>query len=1339
MRSVTSIIVESFNPSRIGETRRLTRLLFASILLVSFVASQSSLAQDTKPDQPEFRAPQQTFTAQAAGRCGNRCGSSGITPDKCSDTTFVVDCSSGLDTGCTYRSSGPLVFAIQVTRVVGDVQKLKANGLISPAATLRMPAYDVDFVSSRTDVAPERDRVYFNDHLVPSEFLTGTNQQWKMNEFRIPIEWVKFPADPDPGGTVTPVDNLIRIEIDTANTTKEAWCTAIDWASLSFEFLPRPVVMVHGFNSNGGTWDRRNEFSWVRTLDELGVPHNNEDGAHRFNLGVLDTIHNNARKIADEVAAAQRRWGVDQVWIVSHSKGGLDAREFVEASDAVEKLAQIATPNAGTPLATQGTAMRTALGLLSPGTSLGLRLRLPGLDEITPKKMSDYNNFHKLNPKVSYLALAGNYTNPVTGLDRSLTRIVGPGDTVVPVTSVYALNPGPGISFVKLPTFNTSGNQMDAKHTRLLGSAEVFDRVFSHWVLPVAPTAASVAATEASSSMARTATVAGVIRQGQVQRQALRIDQAAPAFFSLLFLSGDLDLALISPSGQRFDAFTVIGNPNVSRDEGEIPGFLTEVYSFTTLEVGMWAVEVSAPSVTDPAGSVVYAVSGWLENPAITFTGSLAKASVPAGEPLSLVGTLKNGSVPLTGASVMAGIVLPDNTTRQVVLHDDGAAGDATASDGIYTGNLTDTSQPGDYSVIFTASRTAFSGVPAFSREDFALATVSRSSSTITGAFRDYGSDTDGDGLFNNLIIEVNLNVTVAANYRLFGILVDVNGHTHEASTQATLRAGSNTISLAFDGEAIFQNRVDGPYRLTTLRLAEEEDTEIRPLDERADAHQTMAYRFRDFQHSPIALTGQDSAIGVDTNGNGRFDLLRVGIEVEVVSSGTYDWSARLTDRDGKEIGFIANSSSLNAGLNTLDLAFNGELIGRNGIDGPYFVRGLLIFGAGASLVISDAFTTEPFLASQFEGAILNQADLLLTQTTSPNPVVVDSQITYTITVTNRGPSAATTVMVTDSIPVITAFVSCSSTGGGVCGGSGNNRTVTFDSLAPGASAMITIVANVPCSVTDGLVISNTAIVSAVTYDPTPGNNSATATFTVTNQTTLSPASAHYPASDSTGTVIVTTLGNCGVSVTSEASWIKVISIAAVVGSSSSRITYRVEPNPDASPRSTRLIINGKPFPVTQDSSLPPQILLEAEAGSSPGPVMWRSNASNLRTVWLHAGQWLKLSFYIPVTSCFRLDTVCWSNDNLPFAPSESVDVLLDGNNIGRIIADNTGSLGGGGWNVFKCSDPIGILNLQPGTHEITLTVSGGDGYGVEIDVVKLSAVSCPATSQVSIVNQQRR
>jgi uncharacterized repeat protein (TIGR01451 family) len=128
-------------------------------------------------------------------------------------------------------------------------------------------------------------------------------------------------------------------------------------------------------------------------------------------------------------------------------------------------------------------------------------------------------------------------------------------------------------------------------------------------------------------------------------------------------------------------------------------------------------------------------------------------------------------------------------------------------------------------------------------------------------------------------------------------------------------------------------------------------------------------------------------------------------------------------------------------------------------------------------------------------------ADLSITKTDSPDPVGQGNNVTYTITVTNSGPLAATNVVVTDNLPASqdSDFVSVRSTAG-TCDRMGNTVTCNLATLAPNTAATVTIVVEAKKTGT----LSNTASVASP-EDNTPGNNSATATTTVTNKAGKGP------------------------------------------------------------------------------------------------------------------------------------------------------------------------------------------------------------------------------------------
>lgn len=958
----------------------LPRALLACALLLLAPAARAQDFREEHQPLPQFNAP-------ASGPCLGHYGGSPFNPPQPNDMTFVVDQDYGLDTGCSYRTDGPLNFNIPVTRVVGDVALLKANGLISEFATLRMPAYDVDFDAFVPPYEPERDRVYFNGHLVNEVFLTGFDSVWKLNTFQVPIEWVNFPSDPGEGGTATPVNNSVRIEIDTANS-ELVWCTSIDWAALTIEVV-RPVLMNHGILSSGVVWND----VWLAQLQSLGILYGTPG-----NHGNLDSIGNNAGKIANEVAAAKARFGVDKVVMVGHSKGGLDSRHYVEVNKDVEQVIQLGTPNGGSPLA-DAIQAGTIYFLGLPAAVIINALAGPAGVQLTTPYMALYNANHGYNAEVTYSAVAGDYDPGPCGLfsfgcwlDSAMLGVSGRGDTIVPIWSVHVLP-----YFTNKMTLPTVGANEQAKHTSIEKSPLAFNMVRNlvrrkgtplASTCPLNPLIASLtpmlttldggmrvddtpaagASGPGATPQDRTATISGVLTQGQTQSHPLYIDAGLNTRVLMFYPSGNLDMALISPTGVRFDAASIAGMTDVATADQEILGGRAEVISFQNMPTGAWTVEISAPSVVEPSGSAGYALSAWFENPAITLAGELPTPAVPVGAPLPLVARPLDGAVPIVGATAYALVATPSGVRTTVPLNDAGLPGDDVAGDGVYGGFFTGVTEEGNYPVVFVAQSAGAPGPPAFSREAYCLATASLGGSTLQGTFLDSGVDLNGNGFFDNLTVTANLNVTNAGRYRVFGTLRDSAGHEHQASGEADLAPGPQALALPFDGEQLFLNRVNGPYTLKSISLSEVRGGDVLPLQTLLNAYQTAAYAYGAFEHSPISLTGTGLATGVDLNGNGLFDRLDVRLDCEIQQAGFYQWSGRLVDGLGAEIGFAAGQGNLVAGPNGFVLPFDGVRIGAHGSDGPYVVRDLLLYGMGDSFIGGQVFETPAFFASQFEG-----------------------------------------------------------------------------------------------------------------------------------------------------------------------------------------------------------------------------------------------------------------------------------------------------------------------------------------------------------------------------------
>ncbi|MBN1658874.1 MAG: DUF11 domain-containing protein [Anaerolineae bacterium] len=116
---------------------------------------------------------------------------------------------------------------------------------------------------------------------------------------------------------------------------------------------------------------------------------------------------------------------------------------------------------------------------------------------------------------------------------------------------------------------------------------------------------------------------------------------------------------------------------------------------------------------------------------------------------------------------------------------------------------------------------------------------------------------------------------------------------------------------------------------------------------------------------------------------------------------------------------------------------------------------------------------------------ITTLADVSISKTDDPDPVVPGELLNYTLTILNDGPSDAQDVVVSDTLPTEVLFVSANPppTGGP------DPLTWELGTVAAGTSLDIAIVVQVPSSLTSTQSLTNIADVSTTSPDPVLQNN----------------------------------------------------------------------------------------------------------------------------------------------------------------------------------------------------------------------------------------------------------
>ena len=248
---------------------------------------------------------------------------------------------------------------------------------------------------------------------------------------------------------------------------------------------------------------------------------------------------------------------------------------------------------------------------------------------------------------------------------------------------------------------------------------------------------------------------------------------------------------------------------------------------------------------------------------------------------------------------------------------------------------------------------------------------------TYLGAYADSGVDSNSNGLFDTLNINVGVQVNGAGDYTLVGWLYAADGSAIPGAVASTTFSNAGTQILQFDGKSIRWQRKNGPY---TLR-----DLEVRDVNQERVVFLEQAYTtptaYTETQFEPGGEAEIDAAAytdqGVDLNSDGLYDLLRVNSTINATTTGLYHLSASLKDQAGQAITDIAKDINLNAGNNAVILDFPGGAIRRHNVDGPYQLTQVILTSQVGDVIDQQALAamTQPYTATAFAFPLVTLVD----------------------------------------------------------------------------------------------------------------------------------------------------------------------------------------------------------------------------------------------------------------------------------------------------------------------------------------------------------------------------
>jgi hypothetical protein len=773
--------------------------------------------------------------------------------------------------------------------------------------------------------------------------------------------------------TVTPVDaslvGLQPISVTTAadNAAEKIVTRTIQVIAGSKPIVTYPLLGAHGITGQAADMNVALDTA-ANTVPALS-------GRESVPTGAITSVWTNGATIVDYTRGTLLpRVGATKANVIAHSKGGLDTRVAMWTNpELFDTLGMLATPNAGSGSADKlcflrrlpwGDKVESGMGACDSDAD--------GLYDLQTGYMRDVFNVvvrdHAQHLKV---VAAGDCTGTGRITCNAGSAAAGcqgdrdgrfHGDSVVCVESAFARTTAysDGLAHALSPIFDADHTQMRTNVcpiTRVLAELYPLDSDGNTWLTTGScngqsllrsgsTTSASSATSSATSSGGATDFFAGAPTADQVAKVAAG-SPTSPARFVVDPEAGDRAQAtVVLPGGTT--ATVAVSRPDGSNDPNAVVN-ATDIFGDTAYVVSLTGLAGTSrtiavtPQRSAQVGLLTTVLSG----------GVTATAAVTPGTPTT-PSQVTVGIGGLSAAATRSGTVMiawrEAGSRRELPLTYDGTSntfrGSFVAPAGTYV--------PVDVTVS-AAGR---------SRMLTAGTVVADGSGTFSGLGASALVDTSGDGRPDVFRVPVRVSVAASGSYQLAVDLRAGGRLVLSAPGAAQLPAGAGVVNVDVPVRELLLAGADGPFEVTSAVLTEGTATR-RIVARAASLGQTGDLRLGQVATATVALSLPVPA-SVDSDRDGRYDLLRFSGTASVPTTGDYLLSGKLVSPSGLVVGTQERTVTLSAGRSAYAVEFPGELVGANG-SGRYTLTGLTL------TAVTDPKDTDRI--HQVETAPLNAAE----------------------------------------------------------------------------------------------------------------------------------------------------------------------------------------------------------------------------------------------------------------------------------------------------------------------------------------------------------------------------
>ncbi|MBI2558083.1 hypothetical protein HYW20_02065 [Candidatus Woesearchaeota archaeon] len=226
------------------------------------------------------------------------------------------------------------------------------------------------------------------------------------------------------------------------------------------------------------------------------------------------------------------------------------------------------------------------------------------------------------------------------------------------------------------------------------------------------------------------------------------------------------------------------------------------------------------------------------------------------------------------------------------------------------------------------------------------------------GRFKILGVKDFKEGKTLKINLTLNSSVNLTSESALF---LAYNGSVIFSKQNISIADSVQDLEFDFDSEAIKDTHYTGSFNITSFRL----NKKIFKINSA-----TAFYDFRDFASGSYISGFADT--GIDTDNDGKYDLLQINADAQIMDDGDYDFLIALYDLFDNLVETRNVSQSLSAGERTIKFNINGSKIYDKKLNGPFIVKYAEVHHNGAlEDKINDAYATSYYNFNDFDSPSL--------------------------------------------------------------------------------------------------------------------------------------------------------------------------------------------------------------------------------------------------------------------------------------------------------------------------------------------------------------------------------